>query len=123
MQYSLWKDRNYEDQNAPDEPERVVCYGRLHYIIGIELPGLPEARRPQDFHDTQYLACITPCKLDTPSDATKRVVTYSVMETTPIFIHIGVIEAGIGRIKLADGWAIIDRSSIWAHAVFNPDPS
>ena len=43
------------------------------------------------------------------------------MQETPSFVHIGVVECAVGRMRTENGWAIIDRSGDFARTVFTPD--
>jgi hypothetical protein len=43
------------------------------------------------------------------------------MQETPVFVHIGVVECTIGRVKTPRGWSILDRSSEWARTVFTAE--
>ena len=105
----------------PDDPLMQVQYGRLRYIIEFKLPAIPHAgisfREPK----TYRLACIQPCLILDPGDATSTLVKFSEMRATPVFVQVGVVECSIGRVKTSDGWSIIDRSSEWARTVFIPD--
>ena len=98
-----------------------VQYGRLRYIIEFELPAFPHAGNDFNQPKTYRLACIQPCLILNPGDATNSLVEFSEMKGTPIFVQIGVVECSIGRVKTSHGWTIIDRSSEWARTVFIPD--
>jgi len=121
-QFTLFPDKNHLDPAQRDVPVLQVQYGRLRYIIVFELPALPRAGPPFSQSQTYRLACIQPCQLSTPGDATVEFVEMEGMKETPIFVHIGVVECSVGRVKTHDHkWNIIDRSSEWARTVFIPE--
>lgn len=111
-------DRNALNHDEEDEPTLQVLYGRLRYIVEFEFPAFPRAGADFAVPKMHRLACIQPCKLLNPGDATIQVVEHSEMQDTPVFVHIGVVECTVGRVKTTRGWSIVDRSSEWARTVF-----
>jgi hypothetical protein len=96
-------------------------YGRLLYVTVFELPIVRNAG-PQFSLPTVYrLACVRACKPIQGGDATSEIVEFEEMEETPTFIHVGVIECAVGRVRTPRGWSIIDRSSEWSRTVFTSD--
>jgi len=120
-QFTLFPDRNAKDAALEDDPVLQVQYGQLVYILVLQLEPFPEAGSDFTRETTHRLACILPCKLLQHSDATKELVEYQEMQETPIFVHIGVVECAVGRIRTENGWVIIDRSGDFAWTVFTPD--
>ena len=55
------------------------------------------------------------------SNATLQLIEMKEMQDTPIFVHIGVVECSVGRVKTRSGWSIVDRSSEWTQTVFIPE--
>ena len=99
-------------------------YGRLLYILEFDMKPFPEAGPDFDDYTTHRLAYILPCKLidkEGRGDSTKGLIEFEEMEGTPIFVHVGVVECLIGRVKTPRGWCIIDRSDEYARTIFNPD--
>jgi hypothetical protein len=117
----LFPDQNAEDSAKPDDPISQIQYGRLAYILVLEMDAFPQAGEPFLQASTHRLACILPCKLLNNEDATETIVEFNQMEQTPIFVHVGVVECSVGRVKTPTGWSIIDRSNNFARTVFNPD--
>jgi hypothetical protein len=70
---------------------------------------------------TYRLACIQPCRILDPGDATLQLIEMKEMQDTPVFVHVGVVECSVGRVRTRGGWSIIDRSSEWARTVFIPE--
>jgi len=56
-----------------------------------------------------------------PGDATQKLIEMEDMQDTPIFVHLGVVECSVGRVRMPTGWSIVDRSSKWARTVFIPE--
>jgi len=121
LQYTLYADRNALNADEDDEPMQQVLYGRLRYIVEFKFPSFPQAGDAFLSSNVHRLACIQPCELPMPGDATQRIVEHTNMTGTPVFVHIGVLECSVGRVRTEDGWSIIDRSSEWARTVFTPD--
>jgi hypothetical protein len=100
---------------------RQVMYVRLFYIVVFELPVVRIAG-PDFMTPTSYrLACICSCKLHQIGDTMADLVEFNEMEDTPTFVHVGVIECAVGRVRTASGWTNIDRSSERARTIFNDE--
>ncbi|PVF91703.1 hypothetical protein CPB86DRAFT_718977 [Serendipita vermifera] len=121
IRYTLFPDRNANDANAEDDPVPQIMYGRLLYIVVFDLPVVRNAGQQFSQPTTYRLACVRACKLRQAGDATAELVEFAEMEDTPTFIHVGVIECTIGRVRTPTGWSIVDRSSEWARTVFTSD--
>jgi hypothetical protein len=100
---------------------RQVMYGRLLYIVVFELPVVRNAGLDFKTPTSYRLACVRSCKLHQIGDATADLVEFNEMEDTPTFVHVGVIECAVGRVRTASGYTIIDRSSEWARTIFNDE--
>lgn len=103
-----------------DDPMLQVQYGRLLYILEFEMKPFPEAGPEFEDYTTHRLAYILPCR-QIDEDTAGDVIQFEEMEGTPVFVHIGVVECLVGRVKTPRGWSIIDRSDEFARTVFNPD--
>ena len=120
-QYTLFPDQNALLSAKPDDPLRQIQYGRLLHIIDFTFPAYLQAGRTFDMDRIYRLACILPCKVLRHGDATEEIVEFEEMERTPVYVHIGVVECLVGRVKTQTGWAIIDRSDTYAWTVFNDE--
>jgi hypothetical protein len=96
-------------------------YGRLLCIIEFELPAFPRVGTDFALPEIYRLACTQPCKHLNLGDATIQVVEHSEMQETPVFVHVGVVECAIGRIKTQRGWSIVGRFSEQARTVFTAE--
>ena len=114
-------DKNQLDPTQPDEPVSQTQYSRLCYIITFDLPPFPHAGKDFVQCKTYRLACIQPCCILDPGDATQKLIEMEDMQDTPIFVHLGVVECSVGRVRMPTGWSIVDRSSKWARTVFIPE--
>ena len=120
-QYTLFPDKNRLEPTLRDEPIAQTQYGRLRYIIVFDLPPFPRAGDGFTQSKTYRLACIQPCHISSPGDATLQLVEMEGVQDTPTFVHLGVVECSVGRVRTPTGWSIIDRSSEWARTVFIPE--
>jgi hypothetical protein len=93
----------------------------LQYIVEFDIPAIKNAGDNFRHARTYWLACIQPCDLIDPGDATVDIIEFTEMHQTPIFVHLGIVECSVGRVKTPNGWSISDRSSQWAHTVFIPE--
>ncbi len=91
------------------------------YILEFELEPFPAAGDKFTTITTHRLAYVLPCKILDNEDDSNEQVSFKEMEGTPIFVHVGVIECAVGRVKTHDGWTIIDRSDDYARTVFDLD--
>jgi hypothetical protein len=91
------------------------------YILEFELEPFPAAGDKFTTITTHRLAYVLPCKILDNKDDSNEQVSFKEMEGTPIFVHVGVIECAMGRVKTHDRWTIIDRSDDYAHTVFDLD--
>jgi hypothetical protein len=98
-----------------------ITYGRLHYVVVFELPALPIAGQTFSLPTIYRLACVRACRGLFGRDATAEIVEFEDLEPTSTFVHVGVIECTVGRVKTLNKWSIIDRSSEWARTIFNSD--
>ncbi|KAG9119168.1 hypothetical protein FRC07_005960 [Ceratobasidium sp. 392] len=105
VKYNLLPDRNARYRNRRDRPYRRTYYGQcvgIYFVRFINDDGVLTA---------YLLAAVKACNTD-GSDAVKPetpVVTYT--ELGPInMVHINTVIAVVGRIKLGETWAIVDRS-------------
>ncbi|KAG9120843.1 hypothetical protein FRC07_003501 [Ceratobasidium sp. 392] len=116
VKYDLLPDHNARYWNRRDRPYRRTYYGQcvgVYFVQFINDDGVLTA---------YLLAAIKACNTD-GSDAVQPetpVVTYTELE--PInMVHINTIIAVVGRIKLGEMWAIVDRSRENTRPTFNDD--
>ena len=121
QQYTLFPDQNALQSAEPDDPLQQIQYGRLLHIINFTFPVYPQAGMTFNTDRIYRLACIIPCKVLSHGDATEEIVKFEEMERTPVYVHIGVVECLVGRVKTQTGWAIIDQSDVYARTVFNDE--
>ena len=99
---------------------RKTCYGRLEFILECNTHN-GNGTVPTPIPRCHLLAVITRCKTPSSADATRELVTYTSMATTPHVINLATVGAVIGRFLVSgtqSRWAIVDRSGELAHAVF-----
>ncbi|PVF92456.1 hypothetical protein CPB86DRAFT_717445 [Serendipita vermifera] len=118
VRYTLFPDKNADDIQAEDVPEKQITYGRFHHVIVFTLPALPNAGQGFSLPTIYRLACVRACRGLQGRDAAEQFVEFEGLEPIPAFVHVGVIECAVGRIRTDHGWSIIDRSSEWARTIF-----
>ncbi|CUA71183.1 Dynein heavy chain, cytoplasmic [Rhizoctonia solani] len=118
IKYDLLPDANAAWRNRRDDPFRQTQYGRLLNIYYIQL-------REDDDSLTSYLLLRVESCNTRGLDATKPetpVVTYANREvSTPDIINAKTLVAVIGRVKMGDAGAIVDRSRGNARTQFLDD--
>ncbi|KAG8705736.1 hypothetical protein FRC08_001487 [Ceratobasidium sp. 394] len=105
IKYDLLPDRNAAYRHLVDRPYRRTHYGRLMDIYYIEFTGLDDVRAPY------VLLSVRECKTD-GSDAVlpeHPVVAYTQLATAGL-IHVDTVVAVVGRVRIGNTWAIVDRS-------------
>ncbi|KAG9095747.1 hypothetical protein FS749_009884 [Ceratobasidium sp. UAMH 11750] len=105
MKYDLLPDCNAAFRRLEDIPYRRTCYSRLMDIYYIEFTGLDNVRAPY------VLLAVQECKTD-GRDAVllaNPVVTYTQLAST-VLIHVDTVVAVVGRVRIGNAWAIVDRS-------------
>ncbi|CAE6472142.1 unnamed protein product [Rhizoctonia solani] len=119
IKYDLLPDANAAWRNRRDDPFRQTQYGRLLNIYYVEL------LEDNDTTLTPYLLLkVEPCNtrgLDATNPKTP-VVTYTDRDvSTPDIIHANTLVAVVGRVKMNNKWAIVDRSRGNARTQFVDD--
>ncbi|KAG9074820.1 hypothetical protein FRC06_010440 [Ceratobasidium sp. 370] len=115
IKYDLLPDRNAAYQNRADVPYRQALYGRLLDIFYVEfIDG--NVRRPY------LLARVKECKTNGRDAALPEnpLVSYTQL-STPDIIHANTIIGVVGRVKLGNAWAIVDRGRHSARTQFVDD--
>ena len=94
---------------------RVTYYGRVESFWVCHFPPSPWTPDGGRY----ILALFSPCGNTRGSDATKKVVTYRILNRSK-FVAATTIESVVGRVQTEPGrneWAIIDRSGAYASTV------
>ncbi|KAG8685708.1 hypothetical protein FRC08_012954 [Ceratobasidium sp. 394] len=116
LKYDLVPDANTAFRRQADQPYRQTQYGQLLDIYHVEFMDKNNQR-------TRFiLARVLPCDTNGQDAALRAnpVVTYKKLLPARL-IHVQTVIAVVGRVRLANEWAIVDRSRGMVRPTFVDD--